>query len=611
MRFLYSFTSPDEAQLQQRRHSLDIYGQFAQVSILFPLICYHLPSLFRFLQNKFRLFLSPRKTKEHASPFVSSFDESSLAPQQISKSSWPRVRWLLDEEILPGWGTWRVLLIATLWTIWLFLLAIRDTGDDYLHLTKRFGIIAASQLPLHYLLAFKSSYSPISYLTHLSHEELNPYHRALGRILLLFFSLHASFYLNFFLQKSLLLKRMKDTDVILGLSAITSFVILGITALARVREKNYFLFFTLHVIISLSVLPILYFHVSHLRLYILESAAIYTLLIIQRNISQSKIENAILKPVKGTSNIISITLPLPPSFSARKTIFHPGQHIYLSLPTPLTAPQEKLRLNPFTIANLPNQDNHIRLVLRALNGTTDILSKLASNHASSSTTNNPNKKPKSLLIEGPYGAASTFPDLLHYGKILLVAGGVGATFTIPIYRDLVNRGIDMRKVRFVWAVRRMGDAGWGVEYLRGEEGSCEIYRTGARSSAAGKKPSRSDNNDDEGEDGGGAIELQERMGLMEDENDDDDDDGGGGEEDAVVLPPQITLHNKRRPDFRLLVEEIFTPDPQSEEVASPAAQKIAILICGPSGMSSALRREVWPWVKRGREIWFHSEEFGW
>lgn len=129
MRFLYSFTSLDEAQLQQRRHTLDIYGQFAQVSILFPLICYHLPSLFRFLRTKFRLFLSPRKTKEHASPFVSSFDESSLAPQQISKSSWPRVRWLLDEEILPGWGTWRVLLIATLWTIWLFLLAIRDTGD--------------------------------------------------------------------------------------------------------------------------------------------------------------------------------------------------------------------------------------------------------------------------------------------------------------------------------------------------------------------------------------------------------------------------------------------------------------------------------------------------
>ncbi|KAI4177117.1 MAG: hypothetical protein LQ343_000599 [Gyalolechia ehrenbergii] len=491
----------------------------------------------------------------------------------------------------------------------------------YLHLTKRFGIIAASQLPLHYLLAFKSSYSPISYLTHLSHEELNPYHRALGRILLLFFSLHASFYLNFFLQKSLLLKRMKDRDVILGLSAITSFVILGTTALARVREKNYFLFFTLHVIISLSVLPILYCHVSHLRLYILESAAIYTLLIIQRNISQSKIENATLKAVKGTSNIISITLPLPPSFSARKTIFHPGQHIYLSLPTPLTAPQEKLRLNPFTIANLPNQDNHIRLVLRALNGTTDILSKLASNHASSSssssssssTTNNPNKKTKSLLIEGPYGAASAFPDLLHYGKILLVAGGVGATFTIPIYRDLANRGIDMRKVRFVWAVRSMGDAGWGVEYLRGEEGRrCEIYRTGARSSAARKKPSSSDNNDDEGENGGGAIELQERMGLMEDENDDDDDDDdGGGEEDAVVLPPHITLHNNSRPNFRLLVQEIFAPDPPSEGAASPAPRKIAILICGPPGMSSALRREVWPWVKRGREIWWHGEEFGW
>ncbi|KAL8877139.1 MAG: hypothetical protein Q9198_004794, partial [Flavoplaca austrocitrina] len=119
-----------------------------------------------------------------------------------------------------------------IWAIWLSVLAVRDTGDDYLHLTKRFGIIGASQLPLHYLLALKSSWSPITYLTRLSHEELNPYHRALGRIILLFVSLHASFYLNFFIQKSLLTKRIRDPDVILGLLAITTFLTVGTTALA-------------------------------------------------------------------------------------------------------------------------------------------------------------------------------------------------------------------------------------------------------------------------------------------------------------------------------------------------------------------------------------------
>ncbi|KAL8719533.1 MAG: hypothetical protein Q9225_003476 [Loekoesia sp. 1 TL-2023] len=453
----------------------------------------------------------------------------------------------------------------------------RRCQHHYLHLTKRFGIIAASQLPFHYLLAFKSSYSPIHYLTSLSHEELNPYHRALGRILLLFFSLHASFYLNFYIQKSLLLKRIQDKDVILGLLAITSFLILGTTALARIREKNYRLFFTIHVTLSISVLPTLYFHVSHLRIYILESVAIYILLILQRNISQSRIDNANTSHLPGTSNLISIVIPLSPSLLRRKS-FHPGQHIYLSLPTPLTSPQEKLRLNPFTVANLPHKDGNIHLVLRGLNGTTSILSNLASN----STT--------SLLIEGPYGAAANFPNFSDFDKILFVAGGVGATFTIPIFRDLVDRGFDLERIRFVWAVKSVEDARWGLDYLK--EG-CAIYCTGDQRRTQ-KLPQTSDEDE--------AIELQERAGLI------DEVDGlsDGADDKSPSLPPHITLH-QARPNFSLIVNEIFAPD---QETGSPPA-KVAVLVCGPAGMGVALRREVGGWVKRGKEVWWHNEEFGW
>ncbi|KAI4265144.1 MAG: hypothetical protein L6R35_007188, partial [Caloplaca aegaea] len=291
MRLPYTFTSPDETQLQRRRYLLDTYGQVAQISALIPLLAYQLHRSLRILKRKLNTIRSVSRAKEHASPVTSNFGRQ-LAESQTS--SWDRLAWLLDQEVLLGWGTWRVLLVAAFWTMWLFVLAISGTEDDYLHLTKRFGIIAASQLPLHYLLALKSSYSPISLLTRLSHEELNPYHRALGRILLIFLSLHASFYLNFYVQKSLLLKRIRDADVILGLLAITSLLILGTTALARIRRKNYLLFFTVHVALSISLLPILYFHVSHLRPYILESALIYALLILQRNVSQTSTPSATL-----------------------------------------------------------------------------------------------------------------------------------------------------------------------------------------------------------------------------------------------------------------------------------------------------------------------------
>ncbi|KAL8763619.1 MAG: hypothetical protein Q9184_000619 [Pyrenodesmia sp. 2 TL-2023] len=468
---------------------------------------------------------------------------------------------------------------------------------DYLHLTKRFGIVAASQLPLHYLLALKSPLSPITLLTHLSHEELNPYHRALGRILLLFFSLHSSFYLNFYIQKSLLLKRIRDRDVLLGLLAITSFLTLSTTALARIRHKNYLLFFIVHVTLSIALLPTLYFHVSHLRTYILESAFIYLLLILQRNISQTKVPFSTLTLLPSTSPpLISITIPLTPSL-ARRT-FHPGQHIYLSLPTPLTAPYEKLRLNPFTIANLPHKDKHIRLVLRALSGTTALLSDLASTTPSLSPSQPPTppRTTSSLLLEGPYGASSHFPALHTYAHVLLVAGGVGATFTLPIYRHLIdlNTTSHSQQITFAWSVKTLADALWGMEYLR--EGS-QLYVTrgrGSRSSAAAQGK--------EEEEG---IELQERAGLIEHDAEgaaahaDDDDEG---ELERLGIPAHITV-NHSRPNFAHIVNDIFATDP-------PPA-KVAVLVCGPSGMGAALRREVGVWVGRGKEVWWHGEEFGW
>ncbi|KAL8770222.1 MAG: hypothetical protein Q9209_004064 [Squamulea sp. 1 TL-2023] len=570
----YSFTSLDKAQLQCRRHLLDAYGQFAQFSALLVLVAHQLFFVVRCLLHKIR----PSRYehgKEHASPGIPHFGERFLEPSPNGNSKWKRFEWLLDQDVSWGaesssWGTWRVLLIATVWTVWLFILAIKNTGDDYLHLTKRFGIIGASQLPLHYLLALKSPLTPISYLTRLSHEELNPYHRALGRIVLLFFSLHASFYLNFFIQKSLLAKRIRDVDVQLGLLAITISLTLGTTALAWIRKRNYFLFFLIHVTTSIAILPILYFHVSHLRIYILESALIYTLLIGQRNISLTKTPSATLTHLN--SNLLSITIPLTPSLTKTKN-FHPGQHIYL-LPN-----HHRLRLNPFTIANLPKKDNHIRLVLRTLNGTTRMLAK--------NITPTTPKTTIPLSIEGPYGSAATFPDFLGYDRILLVTGGVGATFTIPIYRDLFDRGMDSKRMKFVWSVKSIRDAMWAGEYLNKPDAvGVDVYETGT---AAALDRSRKA---DEG------IELQERAGLLS-------DGSSSSSEARLDLLPNLKIA-RGRPNLSAIVNGCFSARPGE---APPL--KVAVLVCGPAGMGAALRREVGVWVGRGREVWWHNEEFGW
>ena len=448
---------------------------------------------------------------------------------------------------------------------------------DYLHLTKRFGIIAASQLPLHYALALKS-WSPIQYLTRRSHEQLNPYHRLLGRIIITFFSLHASMYLNFYIQKGLLLKRIRDWDVILGLTAITTALLIGTTALAKIRDWNYRVFFYVHVILSLTLLPTLYLHVSHLRIYILEAAAIYILLIIQRNVSQSP-ANATIKLLPRT-NLLSMTIPLTKALS-NKT-FTPGQHIYLGFPS---LPQ-KLRINPFSIANpSPTTDQKIHLVARKLNGTTALLADLAKS-----------PQPTPLLIEGPYGSASHFPDLAEFDRVLFVAGGVGATFTLPLYIDLLQRAKAggervVEGVRFVWTVREVRDARWGIEMMREQSGGVpepvEVHVTGA---GRGDEALRAKGDE--------AIELQERKGLMGGTRESSDVNAAGAAKDDG----DAHVMKIGRPDLRAVVDEVF---------ASGVSDRVAVLVCGPGGMGKSLRREVGRWVGEGRDVFWHNEEFGW
>ena len=410
----------------------------------------------------------------------------------------------------------------------------------------------------------------------MSHEELNPYHRLLGRVIITFFSLHASMYLNFYVQKGLLLKRIQDWDVILGLAAISTALLLGTTALAKIRDWNYRVFFYSHVILSISLLPTLYLHVSHLRIYILEAGLIYVLLILQRNFSQASANSTITQ--LPHTNLLSITIPLTKSLSSKT--YKSGQHIYLGFPS---LPQ-KLRINPFSIANpSPNSDRKIHLVARKLNGTTSLLADLATNSDSKTP---PSRSSTPLFIEGPYGSAAHFPDLANFDRALFVAGGVGATFTLPLFIDLMQRqrkGENIPSTKFVWTVRERADAVWGLQMLReylGENSlpGVELYVTGAGHRSSGARH-------DDGEE----IELQERQHLM------------SGVDESDAINSVATMNG--RPNLRALVDQIFTIS---------ANEKVAVLVCGPRGMGKGVRREVGRWVLgKGRDVFWHGEEFGW
>ena len=226
--------------------------------------------------------------------------------------------------------------------------------------------------------------------------------------------------------------------------------------------------------------------------------------------------------------------------------------------------------NPFTIASIAEDGKSMQLVLRMLHGpTSEMLKRLS-------------KLPKAdppLQIDGPYGSAAHFPDLASFDRILLVAGGVGATFCLPIYcqirADVKKFGGSTNKVQFVWSMRAASEAGWAtstpeletVDIKSLTEGGIQLCITGL------ENPVQPTN---------GSIDL---LDLTHQQN------------GVTVAKP-----GSRRPDFKKIVDEVFSQGKH---------ERVAVLVCGPRGMGRATRRAVSPWVAKGRDIWWHDEAFGW
>lgn len=449
---------------------------------------------------------------------------------------------------------------------------VTDYYQDYLHLTKRFGMIAVSQFPAHYALSMKSMFSPFALLFRASHEELNPYHRYFGRIVHFLLTIHGVLYFNFFYQSGIVWMKLGQTVVLVGVVALGMITTLVTTSLASIRRWSYRVFFVLHLVIGVSVLPLLWFHARHLRLYVVEALVLFLMDIVGRKMDTAQGFSKV--SVIPHSNLIKIVIPIPSS-KIQRFRDAPGQHVYLSLP-PQSISKEKaspiydLLFNPFTVAAVSSKD--ITLVLRALHGpTTKALAKLS-------------KLPKAnppLNVEGPYGAARKFPNLaLNFDRVLLVAGGVGATFILPIYEHLrasmQQESMMPTKVEVVWSMRSAAEASWTKQSdldLAEDNGNVSIYVTRAASDDLGSYDQPIPRN--------GSVELDTLRRRDE---------------------PVIANGGRGRPDLGKIVDNVFRHGYE---------ERVAVMICGPTEMAVELREHVGKWVAKGRHVWYHDEAFGW
>lgn len=462
-----------------------------------------------------------------------------------------------------------------------------DENTDYLHLTKRFGIVGGSQLPLHYLMSLKSPYSPLQLITRRSHESLISIHQLLGRMVTFLFYIHVILYVNFYIQSNLLLAKITQAYIICGILGIVSFTAIGTTALKPVRNWSYRVFYITHVVLATALLPLLYFHVHHIRVYIYETLLVYAITVVLRVLTTKSYAGTV-KTIAGGS-LVEISIPLGINGKQNgSATWQPGQYYYISLAGhPLL---RTFRSNPFTVASLPVVDGELRFLAKVLDGNT---AKMARSH-------NPSQK---LTIEGPYGLTSHADTLLQYDRVLFVAGGVGATFIVPLYRQLLDdlspsKGSQRRqRVNFIWIARSMAEVAWAIPSdPKAKEGFAErlqVYLTqdiaGVSADAAAEFAIGEDEEEQtrlgEGEDG---IELEEQQKLL----------AADGASEKKGDSGMTTCAG--RPDLSRAVEQTFTHS---------SSERVAIVVCGPRALSQDLRKHVGRWVRRGRDVWFWDEHF--
>lgn len=334
------------------------------------------------------------------------------------------------------------------------------------------------------------------------------------------------------------------------------------------------------------VAPVLiFFHANPVRFYTVECVVFFIASLAVRKIT-AVTAPSVMERIPGTSLVkVSAVMPLKKIQNHQAV---PGSHVYVSLPpqgrTSLGASSSifDVLYNPFSVASVNEEESTITFVARVREGPmTDALSRFA---LAPQPTSDEHKIP--LAIEGPYGSMTQhFNHLMCWGpnRILLIAGGVGATFALPIYQAIQQES-STAKVQLIWAIRGAGDATWAVSGNPSaksvlDDANIQLFLTG---------------------DMGVADDSDNAAGGADDTHDD------GVEMDTLYRDRRrgryTVGHNRRRPNLEKIIDDAFR---------QRLDDKVAILVCGPEEMTKQARKYVRPWIMRGRDIWWHAESFGW
>ncbi|CCF34586.1 hypothetical protein CH063_06552 [Colletotrichum higginsianum] len=581
MNWHYRFYEHTEAGNRASLEMLARYGGYVQLSTIVPIVMILAAraalQLWEALSSKIRHTSYENVVCSEEIKVEERTSDANMNPYFpiIRRLKW----WFGHEQSIAGCncGTRGQLVVGGTSVAWILCLCFLETGDNYNHLTKRFAMLAVALFPVQFSLSMRYA-NPVALALGSSHVELNQWHGLLGCIIQALLTCHAALYINKYIQLGVLSDAFRFPVVITGFAGFLGLSTLSLSSTAVVRRYSHRLFFITHVLLAFALPVLVFFHVNPARIYMAQALGIFLL---DRGLRKwlAFTAQASLHLVPGT-DLIRITITAP-SKLARLLQRHPGSYVYVAIPPESRPvpnhPIAMLNLafkfidNPFTVAAVNEASCELTLIVRKRNGPmTRHLGSLAANCSRESSRCG---ETFPIRIEGPHRTARQFNNVLVRGgfdRVLIFAGGIGATFTLPVYQHILQENPQAR-VDMFWALRCASDAAWATTASEMQESVLKDERI--------------------------HIFITREQQAKEEEGEALEDTSRRCRTRQTLSGVRYTL---QRPNLKSIVDGAFQDHPED---------RVAILVCGPLALKRELREQIDPWVKRGRHVWWQYETF--
>lgn len=313
----------------------------------------------------------------------------------------------------------------------------------------RAAYLCVAQLAL--LIALSTKKNLIAAITHSSHERIILFHRLVGICVLMTATLHMGYFLREWLYYDVWKSQWAQMGMSMlrwGFAAWGLLIFILFTSLGFIRQRLYESWIIVHIASMIAFFAMLILHLDPpYRPWAYAPMIIWAIDRLMRFSSRAYL-HVDLKNMKfrGEASIEilpgGITKVTVPNFRMTRRA---GQFAYVSV--------YKLGINshPFTIVSPPDSADVV-FMMKAKQGLTRLLHKQAASQLP------PNNRGVMCAIEGPYGGSHS--ALQGFDSVVLIAGGIGSTFTHSLFLDLVRNPGCCRRVNYIWAMKSSKEAQW-------------------------------------------------------------------------------------------------------------------------------------------------------